>query len=265
MQKNSTVSRVSPNDILLWKNSRPPEIVLTAADYPTARLLEEARVKCIHVGDSLGMVVLGYPDTTLVTLDEMLHHLRAVARGCSRALITADVPACCMSTPREALNAARRLVENGAHAVKLEGGRDIREHVIAVASEQIPLLGHIGLLPQRAKMAGGYRRYGVNKAEADSLLEDALFLQEAGCFSLVLECMVEELAAVITKNLSIPTIGIYSGKHCDAQIRVTHDLVGLSPWSAPKSSRPYADFAGILKQSIEKFRQSLIAQEAQEN
>jgi 3-methyl-2-oxobutanoate hydroxymethyltransferase len=257
MQRRSVESRASPFDILKWKNSIPPEIILTAADYPTACLLDEAGVKCIHVGDSLGMVVLGYPDTTYVSLEDMLHHLRAVSRGVKKALITADVPACCMATPHEAVQAARQLVENGAHAVKLEGGRDISEHIMAVAAERIPLQGHIGLLPQRAKIAGGYRKYGSRPDEAESLVEDALFLQQAGCFSVVLECINEDVAARITRLLNIPTVGIYSGIHCDAQIRVTHDLLGLSPWCAPKSNRPLVDCAVIIKKVVEEFRESL--------
>jgi len=240
-------------------------VILTATDYPMARLLEEAGVKCIHVGDSLGMVALGYPDTISVKLDEILHHLRAVARACKRALITADVPACCMESPEKALFCAEKLIENGAHAVKLEGGQDIKEHIFSIVKKGIPVMGHIGLLPQRARHPSAYRKYGTNSYEAEQLIQDAIFLEQAGCFSIVLECVQKQVAEKITRMLKIPTIGIYSGNNCDAQIRVTHDLLGLSPWSAPKSNRPLVDLAHEIKKTVGLFRSTLLTSRVSKN
>lgn len=257
MAKNYNVSRVTPDDVRLWKGRRPRPLVLTATDYPTARIVEEAGVEMIHVGDSLAMVALGYSDTTMVSLEEMLMCLRAVARGSHRALITADVPACAMLTPAEAARAARLLVQNGAHAVKLEGGRDIADHLRAVREEGIALQGHVGLLPQRALAEGGYRRRGQTPAEADAIFEDALFLQDCGCFSIVVECVFEDVARRITNSLSVPTIGIYSGAVCDAEIRVLHDVVGLNPWIKPRTAKSYADVSSVIILAIKALQEHM--------
>ncbi len=249
--------RVSLDDILRWKGRRPRPVVLTAVDYPTGRLLDQAGLDMIHVGDSLGMVVLGYADTSSVTLQEMLHHLRAVARGVRRALITADIPAECMTSPHEALRAARALLENGAHAVKVEGGRDISDIVFRLVEAGIPLQGHVGLLPQRVALEGGYRRKGRSLREAEQLLEDSLFLQKAGCFSVVLECVIEDVAREITRALQIPTIGIYSGRVCDAEIRVLHDVIGLTPWSRPSSATVCKNLAEAVRQAVTDLAQEI--------
>ncbi|HEV3410123.1 MAG TPA: 3-methyl-2-oxobutanoate hydroxymethyltransferase [Chthoniobacterales bacterium] len=226
---------------------------LTAYDYPTARLLDESGLDIILVGDSLGMVVLGYPDTTEVTLEMMVHHTRAVARGVKRALLVADMPIHTYDTPDAAVASARALVAAGAQAVKLEGGVARAEQIEAVVAAGIPLMGHIGMLPQRVREEGGYRLKGRTQAEADALLRDARAVQEAGAFSIVLEIVAAETSRQITEALEIPTIGIGSGESCDGQILVTHDLIGLFPWFTPKFVRPEADVAAEIRKAAAAF------------
>jgi 3-methyl-2-oxobutanoate hydroxymethyltransferase len=211
---------------------------LTAYDYPTTKLLDEAGVPLILVGDSLGMVVLGYPDTTSVTMAEMEHHVRAAARAKPRALLAADLPFRSYETPAEAVSNARRLVTAGAEAVKAEGGRAILPQVRAVVAEGIPFLGHLGMLPQQVVSEGGYHVKGRSEAERHALLADASALVEAGAFAVVLELVTPAVAKEITAVIPIPTIGIGSGADCDGQIRVIHDLIGLFPWFTPKFVQP---------------------------
>ena len=223
---------------------------LTAYDYPMGRLLDESGVDLILVGDSVGMVVLGYPDTTGVTMDDMLHHTRAVARGVSRALLVADLPIGSYRTPAEALANARRLVEAGARAVKLEGGVAMRAQVEAITGAGIPFVGHIGMLPQSVREEGGYKVKGRTDAEAQALLADARALEAAGACAVVLEIVTPKTARHVSAGISIPTIGIGSGPDCDGQILVTYDLIGLFPWFQPKFVSPKAHLAVNIREAV---------------
>lgn len=228
---------------------------LTAYDYPTARLLDEAGVEILLVGDSLGMVVLGYETTLPVTLDEMLHHTRAVARGARRALVVADMPYGSFHvSPEETLRDALRLVkEAGAAAVKLEGGERRFELIARMVDAEIPVMGHIGLTPQSFHNLGGFKVQGRTAQAADELLRDARAVEAAGAFSLVLELIPRELAAAITQELRIPTIGIGAGPDCDGQVLVFHDFVGLSLGHAPKFARRYAELGEIISRAAREF------------
>src|SRR6185437_15198784 len=196
---------------------------LTAYDFPTAKLLDEAGIPFIHVGDTVGMVVLGYPDTTSVTLADIEHHMRAVARAKPTALLAADLPIGTYKTVEDAVANARRLVAAGAQAVKAEGGSSIIEQVRAIVAAGIPYCGHLGMLPQHVREEGGYKIKGRNEAEHQALIRDAQLLEEAGAFALVLEIVTPAVAKDITQKISIPTIGIGSGPDCDGQILVTPD------------------------------------------
>ena len=211
---------------------------LTAYDYSMAKLLDAAGVHLLLVGDSLGMVILGYPDTTQVTLDEMEHHVRAVARANPRGLIIADLPFKSYETPQQAVLSAKRLIDAGAEGVKAEGGQKILPQVESIISSGISFLGHIGMLPQNVVEEGGYKIKGCDNEEKDALLADALALTQAGAFGLVLELVNAQLAHEISQSVEIPTIGIGSGNDCDGQILVTTDLLGTSPDFIPKHVRP---------------------------
>ena len=226
---------------------------LTAYDYPTARLLDESGIDVILVGDSLGMVVLGYEDTTEVTLAEMVHHTRAAARGVKRALLVGDLPIHTYNDPAQAVASARALVEAGAHTVKLEGGASHVAQIEAIIAAGIPVMGHIGMLPQSVREEGGYKVKGRTEAEAEGLLRDALAVEKAGAFAVVLEIVSPEAARQITEALEIPTIGIGSGAHCDGQILVTHDLIGLFPWFTPKFVSPEARVADEIRRAAQAF------------
>jgi 3-methyl-2-oxobutanoate hydroxymethyltransferase len=226
---------------------------LTAYDYPTARLLDESGIDIILVGDSLGMVVLGFQDTTSVTLEEMLHHTRAAARGVKQALLVADMPIHTYDTPEHAVGTARKLVKGGAQAVKLEGGMSHVAQITAITKAGIPFMAHIGMLPQSVREEGGYRIKGRTQAEAEALLADARAVEEAGAFSVVLEIVATDIAKQITNAIGIPTIGIGSGKHCDGQILVTHDLIGLFPWFTPKFVSPEARVADEIRRAARSF------------
>jgi 3-methyl-2-oxobutanoate hydroxymethyltransferase len=226
---------------------------LTAYDYPTARLLDESGIDIILVGDSVGMVVLGYEDTTQVTLAEMVHHTRAVARGVKRALLVADFPIHTYDDPAKAVATAHALVEAGAQAVKLEGGVSHVPQIEAIIAEGIAVMGHIGMLPQSVREEGGYKVKGRTKAEAEALVRDGLAVENAGAFAVVLEIVNPEVARQITGALSIPTIGIGSGEHCDGQILVTHDLIGLFPWFTPKFVSPEARVADEIRKAVQIF------------
>lgn len=226
---------------------------LTAYDYPTARLLDESELDIILVGDSLGMVVLGFEDTTEVTLEMMLHHTRAVRRGVKRALLVADLPIHTYDTPEAALATARALMDAGAEAVKLEGGASHVPQIKAIVSGGIPLMGHIGMLPQSVRKEGGYRLKGRTQPEAEALLRDGRAVEAAGAFSVVLEIVAAETSRQITEALEIPTIGIGSGESCDGQILVTHDLIGLFPWFVPKFVRREADIAAEIRKATAAF------------
>lgn len=226
---------------------------LTAYDYPLGRLLDESGIDLILVGDSVGMVVLGYEDTTSVTMDEMVHHTRAVRRGVRRALLAADLPYRSYDTPKMALANAQRLVEAGAQAVKLEGGVEKSEIIEAITSAGIPAIGHVGMLPQRVREEGGYKVKGKTEAEAARLVQDALAVQAAGAFAVVVEIVAHEAAKSITQAVEIPTIGIGSGRHCDGQILVTHDLIGCFPWFTPKFVAPHAAVAQAIREATAQY------------
>ena len=226
---------------------------LTAYDYPTARLLDESGVDIILVGDSVGMVVLGYQDTTDVTLAEMLHHTRAVARGVKQALLVADMPIRTYETPDQAVETARKLVDAGAQAVKLEGGVNRAAQIEAITQTGIPFMAHIGMLPQTVREEGGYRIKGRTQLEIGALLADARAVENAGAFSVVLEIVLAEVAKQITNAIDIPTIGIGSGEQCDGQILVTHDLIGLFPWFTPKFVSPEARVAEEIRRAARAF------------
>ncbi|OGO75411.1 MAG: 3-methyl-2-oxobutanoate hydroxymethyltransferase, partial [Chloroflexi bacterium RIFOXYC12_FULL_59_14] len=218
------------------KARREPITMLTAYDYPTALSMDAAGVDAILVGDSLGMVVLGYANTLPVTMEEMLHHCRAVARGAKSALLIGDMPFMSYQADvNEAVrNAGRFLQQAGMEAVKLEGGRERADAVRAIVGAGIPVMGHLGLTPQSVNQLGGFRPQGRNASAAQRLLEDALLLEEAGCFSLVLESVPARLAEFVSQKISIPTIGIGAGAGCDGQVLVTHDLLGLFDRFTPK-------------------------------
>ena len=226
---------------------------LTAYDYPTARLLDESGLDVILVGDSVGMVVLGYEDTTQVTLDEMVHHTRAVARGVKRALIVADMPIHSYDTPEQSVETARILIKAGAQAVKLEGGVSHVRQIEAIVSAGIPFMAHIGMLPQSVREEGGYKVKGRTQEQAEALLRDAQAVEKAGAFSVVLEIVAPETAKMISQAIAIPTIGIGSGKECDGQILVTHDLIGFFPWFTPKFVAPEAKVAEQIRNAARAF------------
>src|SRR5207253_1118852 len=226
---------------------------LTAYDYPTARLLDESGIDIILVGDSLGMVVLGYEDTTRVTLEEMLHHTRAVARGVKRALLVADLPIHTYDTPEQAIATARQLAQAGAQAVKLEGGASHARRIEAIVQSGIPMMAHIGMLPQSVREEGGYRLKGRSQSEVEQLIQDAHAVERAGAFAVVLEIVKSDAARQITDAIGIPTIGIGSGEHCDGQILVTHDLIGLFPWFTPKFVSPEARVAEEIRRAARAF------------
>jgi 3-methyl-2-oxobutanoate hydroxymethyltransferase len=235
--------------------------MLTAYDYPTALELDQAGIEAILVGDSLGMVVLGYPTTLPVTMEDMLHHCKAVGRGARFALLIGDMPFMSyqVSTQEAVRNAGRFLQEAGMDAVKLEGGRERLEAVQAITSAGIPVMGHLGLTPQSVHQFGGFRPQGRTSTSARHILEDALLLQEAGCFSLVLESMPARLAAHITQQLDIPTIGIGAGAGCDGQVLVTHDLLGLFARFTPKFVKKYANFHAEMQRAFAEYRQEVTA------
>lgn len=235
------------------KGERIP--MLTAYDYSTARILDELEVPLILVGDSLGMVVLGYDSTIPVTMEVMLHHTRAVTRGAKNALVVGDMPFMTYhAETSEALhNAARFLQEGGAQAVKLEGGEVVAETVSRIVACGIPVMGHIGLTPQSVHQLGGFRVQGRDVSGAARLVRDAQVLEEAGAFSIVLECVPAPLAKVITDSLNIPTIGIGAGIHCDGQVQVIHDLLGLFADFVPRHAKGYAKLYGLIKGAVQEY------------
>ena len=230
---------------------------LTAYDFAMTKLLDEAAIPLILVGDSLGMVVLGYPDTTHVTMAEMEHHVRAAARAKPRALLGADMPFRSYETAAAAVKNAKKLVAAGAEFVKAEGGRGIIEQVRAIKSAGIPFCGHLGMLPQHVLEEGGYHVKGKSEPEHQALLADARALAEAGAFAIVLELVTAPVAKDISQRISIPTLGIGSGGDCDGQILVTPDLVGLFPWFTPRFVKPRAACAAEIKTAVAAWKNSI--------
>ncbi len=228
--------------------------VLTAYDYPTARLLDEASVDMLLVGDSLGMVVLGFPDTTHVTLDHMVHHVAAVKRGTSKALIIGDMPIHTYDTPEEAVKTAQVLVKAGADVVKLEGGIAQLEKIKAIIATGIPVMGHLGMLPQSVLEEGGYKKKGKSQEEITRLHADAKALSDAGVVAIVLESVVTNVASDITKFISVPTIGIGCGKGtCDGEVAVVTDLVGSFPWFVPPFATPKANISVEITRAAQEW------------
>jgi len=234
-------------------------VCLTAYDYPTARLVDEAGIDIILVGDSLGNVVLGYGNTVPVTLDEMLTHVKAVRRAVQRALLVADMPYGSFHTgPDEAVKNALRLVkEGGAEAIKLEGGHKRVHLVKRLVDEEVAVMGHIGLTPQSINKLGAYRVQGKTATAARQLLDDARAMEDAGAFALVLEVVPREIAKLITESLSIPTIGIGAGVHCDIQVLVLHDMLGLSFGKQARFVRPYANLHDTITEAVSRFAEDV--------
>ncbi|CAN5150061.1 3-methyl-2-oxobutanoate hydroxymethyltransferase [soil metagenome] len=230
-------------------------VCLTAYDYPTARIIDEAGVDIILVGDSIGNVIHGYGNTIPVTLDEILSALKAVKRGASSALLVADMPygTYHINADESVRNALKLMKEGGAEAVKLEGGRNRVELVKRLVDEEIPVMGHIGLTPQSVHKLGGYAVQGKTAEDARRLIEDAQKLEDAGAFSIVLELVPREIAKIITESISIPTVGIGAGTDCDIQVLVTHDMIGLSFGRLPRFVRPYANIREVMTEAVQNW------------
>jgi 3-methyl-2-oxobutanoate hydroxymethyltransferase len=260
-QPSGSSKKVTPLTFREKKAAGQPISVLTAYDVAMAQAVDEAGLDAILVGDSLGMVVLGYENTLPVTMDEMLHHCRAVARGARRALRIGDMPFLSyqVSVEEAVRNAGRFLQDGGMEAVKLEGGRERLPAVGAIVGAGIPVMGHLGLTPQSVHLLGGFRPQGRTSEAARRLLADALALQDAGCFSLVLESIPARLAAHVSQRLSIPTIGIGAGVGCDGQVLVTHDLLGMFPRFTPRFVRQYADLHAEMVKAFEVYRSEVEA------
>jgi 3-methyl-2-oxobutanoate hydroxymethyltransferase len=259
--KPEAVSKMTVPLILDRKLRGEKITCLTAYDYPTARLVDAAGIDMILVGDSLAQVVLGYDSTIPVTVEEMLHHVRAVRRGTRRALLIADLPyGAYHLSEEEGLRAAIRfLKEGGAEAVKIEGGRKRFALIRRMVEAEIPVMGHIGLTPQSVHAMGGYRVQGQTLESVNDLLADAQAVEDAGAFALVLEGIPRELAAITTRRLRIPTVGIGAGPDCDGQVLVVHDLLGLSFQPPAKFVRQYADLAATLRDALARYREDVLA------
>jgi len=246
--------RVTAPDVAAFKGRGTPVVMVTAYDAPSARIADGAGVDVILVGDSLANVVLGYDDTLQVTIDDMEHHVAAVARTQPRALVVGDLPwlSYHVSTADTVTNAAR-LVRAGAGAVKLEGGRKRLDAVRAILDAEIPVMGHLGLTPQSVHALGGFRVQGKDLEAARAIVDDAGALAEAGCFAIVLECVPDAVARLVTDTVPVPTIGIGAGRHCDGQVLVFHDLLGLEERVTPKFVRRYASLADDARDAIARF------------
>jgi len=254
---NLASTKITAETIRAMKGGRQKIPALTAYDFPMTRLLDEVGIPLILVGDSVGMVVLGYEDTTLVTMAEMEHHTRAAARAKPRALLAADLPYRSYETVDAAVANARRLAAAGAEAVKAEGGRAIEPQVRAIVAAGIPFLGHLGMLPQSVREEGGYHVKGKQDSEREALFADARALVDAGAFGIVLELVSPPTAAALTQAIPIPTIGIGSGTECDGQILVTPDLLGMFPWFTPRFVKPKLNAAEQMRQVIEGWKTSI--------
>ena len=231
--------------------------MLTAYDCPMASFVDEAEIDAVLVGDSLGMVVLGYDSTVDVTMDEMIHHAKAVKKGVKNAFMIVDMPFLSYQVSDEdaVRNAGAFMKLTGCEAVKLEGGIEMVSRVKAIINAGIPVCGHVGLMPQMVSKLGGYRVQGKNETDKDKIIEDALSLEEAGCFAIILECVPEKLAEELTQKLSIPTIGIGAGKFCDGQVLVTHDMLGYGGAFVPKFVKQYTNLSKIIPEAMKKFKE----------
>jgi 3-methyl-2-oxobutanoate hydroxymethyltransferase len=259
MSASGTTARLTVQDIarLYADGQRIP--MLTAYDYPTARILDEAGIPVLLVGDSLGQVILGYETTVRVTMEEMIHHVKAVVRGTEHALVVADMPFLSYTTPEDALaNAGRFLREAGAQAVKVEGGTAVARSIEALARAGVPVMGHIGLTPQSIHQIGKVRVQGRTRDAARRLLSDAIAVQDAGAFSIVLELVPQQLAAAITARLRIPTIGIGAGAGCSGQVQVITDLLGVGSF-VPRHARPYANLRQTITEAARSYAADVVA------
>jgi len=247
--------RITINQIKDMKQKGEKITMLTAYDYPTAKIVDEVGIPLILVGDSLGMVVLGYESTIPVTMEEMLHHTKAVVRGTKRAMVIGDMPFMTyhISTDDALRNASRFIQEGGTQAVKLEGGITVAEKVRRIVECGIPVMGHIGLTPQSIHQLGGFKVQGKTPEAAAKLLKDAQALEEAGAFAVVLETVPSQLAALITQRISIPTIGIGSGRGCDGQVQVISDILGSFTDFVPKHAKQYAKLTDIMSSAIARY------------
>lgn len=248
------MKKITAPDISALKGQRKISMV-TAYDYPSGQIADEAGVDMILVGDSLGMVVLGYEDTLAVTMDDMIHHTAAVSRGAKRPLIVADMPFMSYqpSVQMAVENAGKFLSKTGARAVKLEGGFPFLNHITSIIDSGVPVQGHIGLTPQHVARFGGFKAQGKNARSASALVDEAVALERAGCFSIVLEAVPSEVAQEITDNVSIPTIGIGAGPHTDGQVLVYHDILGLFDRFVPMFVKKYAQLRGKSIEAIKKY------------
>lgn len=254
------MTKITVQDILARKQKEKKKItVLTAYDFPTAKLVDEAGMDIVLVGDSLGMVLLGYESTLPVTMEDMLHHLKAVSRAVKHALIVVDMPFRSYRTAEEGLKNAQRFLKEGkAEAVKLEGGRQVLEQVKALVDAGIPVMGHLGMTPQSITELGGYKVQGKTKEQADEIFEDALALERAGVFSIVLECVPHALAKRISEAVRIPTIGIGAGPEADGQVLVLHDLLGFESQVKPRFVRRYADLDKEIRRALAEYRDDIL-------
>lgn len=252
--------RFTVNDLLTKKRDGHKITMLTAYDFPFAQIVDEAGIDMILVGDSLSMVIQGNENTLPVTMDEMIYHTKIVVRATKRAMVVADMPFMSyqVSTEEAVRNAGRLVKEGGAHAVKLEGGREILSKVKAITEAEIPVIGHLGLTPQAVLRMGGYKLQGKIPEQAKRIKEDALLLQDAGVIGIVLEVIPSELAKEITESLEIPTIGIGAGVHCDGQVLVLHDILGLFERFTPKFVKRYANLRQDIMKAIERFKEEVI-------
>ncbi len=248
--------KVTTRLVQAMKTRHEPISMLTAYDYPTALVMDQAGIDMILVGDSLGMVMLGYDSTLPVTMDEMIHHCKAVARGAKYALLVGDMPFMSYqaSTSEAVKNAGRFLQEAGMNAIKLEGGSERADAIRLIVGAGIPVMGHLGLTPQSVHQLGGFRPQGRDAEAAHKLLENAQILQEAGCFSLVLESIPGRLAELVSQRLVIPTIGIGAGSGCDGQVLVTHDLLGIFERFTPKFVKRYANFSAEMRKAFSDYK-----------
>jgi 3-methyl-2-oxobutanoate hydroxymethyltransferase len=237
------------------KNQGKKLSMLTAYDYSMAKIIDESGVDGILIGDSLGMVIKGEEDTLSVTMDEVIYHTKAVKKGAKNALIVSDMPFLSyhVSIEQAVLNAGRLIKEGGANAVKLEGGANVAAQIKAIVDAQIPVMGHLGLTPQSVNAFGGFKVQGKNESAAKKLIEDAVLLEKAGAFSIVLEGIPEKVAELITNSVSIPTIGIGAGKNCDGQILVYQDMLGMFNDFIPKFVKQYANIGTVMKEAISTY------------
>jgi 3-methyl-2-oxobutanoate hydroxymethyltransferase len=249
------MARITVDDIKGMKQRGERVVMLTAYDYPSARLAEEAGVDMILVGDTLGMVVLGYDSTVPVTMEDMIHHTKAVVRGSERAMVVGDMPFMSFQTGFEDAmrNAGRMLKETGCQAVKLEGGVHMAETVRRLVQVGIPVVGHIGLTPQSVNQLSGFKVQGKTPEAAERLMEDAVALQQAGAFCIVLELIPAPLAKLISQRLRVPTIGIGAGAGCDGQVQVWHDILALYSAFTPKHAKQYAQIGEAIREAIERY------------